>query len=163
MNVPSLWTDTGSTLEKVVLSIALGFMIAMFVILINKRGIGRIARKLIERGANTPESALTLEELGIRALGAGPALRDPGSLLRRSVRVAPENADDSPERALKSGEVSTARFYVPEEDRIAAEVRFDARNTTLPIAIVGIIAIGIAAYLCIKYIPQLLEFRLFND
>ena len=161
MNFFSLWAETSSTLEKVILSLAIGFILAMFVMLIAKRNVGKVARELIKRGANSPETALTLKEMGIKPHGAAtPKLRDPRSLLRRSVKAAPENEGDSPDRPLRGGEALTARYYVPEEERIAAEVRFDAKNTTWPIAVLGVIAIGIVAYLCIKYIPEILKFRL---
>ena len=164
MNFFSLWSETGSTLEKVVISLAIGFCVAMFVMVADRRDKAKLVRELIKRGANSPDSALTLSELGVAVHGIGlVGLRNGESLLRRSVRAAPEKEGDDPGRTLKGREVTAARFYLPEEERINAEVRFSAKNTTLLIAILGIIAVGIVAYLCIRYIPKLLEFRLFEE
>ena len=163
MNISSLWTDTGSTLEKVVLAIAIGFVIASLIMLFHKRVIGRLVRELIKRGANTPETALTASELGFKPTSpAIRALKNPAGGLRTLISVVPDGSDGPSDGALKNDALSTARFYAPEEKRIRAEVRYDAKNTTIPIVIIGAIAFGIAAYLCIRYIPQLLELKLFD-
>ena len=101
MNIPSLWQDVGSTLEKVVLAIALGFIAGAIVMLYNKRTVGRTVRELIKRGASTPETALTAAELGLKPRAS---LKDPSSALRKFVRVAPsETGDASPSTGRSSG------------------------------------------------------------
>ena len=165
MNVAALWEDTGTTLEKVVIGIAVGFVIAALIMLFHKRVIGRFVRELIKRGATDPGNAMTLEELGLKArLAAASELKNPESALRKLVEIAPgEGGEPAGTRRLKTSELVNARFYVPEEKRIRAEVRYDAKNTTVPIVILCVIAFAAAAYLCIRYIPQLLEFRLFKN
>ena len=160
MYIPSLWAETGSTLEKVVLAIAIGFIAGSIIMLYNKRSVGKLVRAIIERGANSPATAVTLGDLGVRPRGS---LRDPASPVRRLIDVAPEKEGDPPNRRLTASEVSTARFYIPEENRVRAEIRYDAKNTTVPIVIIGIIAVGVTAYLCIRYIPVLLKFRPFGE
>lgn len=160
MNVQSLWQDAGSTLEKVVLAIALGFIAGAIIMLYNKRAVGKLVRELIKRGASSPATALTAAELGLKPRAS---LKSPNSAIRKLVRAAPAKEGDSPDRALSSAELARTRFYLPEDDRIRAELRYDAKNTTLPIVILTVIGVGVAAYLCIRYIPQLLEFRLFEE
>lgn len=157
MDFTKLWTETGSTLEKVVLAIAIGAVIAGFIMLYNKRAAGKLPRELIKRGAHNESTALTLAELGLKPHSAGTtSLKNPDSGLRRYVEVVGRDG------ALTGEELAKARLYVPEDRKYAAEVRYDAKGTNVATAIVAVIAIGVAAYLCIKYIPQLLNFRLFK-
>ena len=124
MNIPSLWQDAGSTLEKVVLAIALGFIVGAIFMLYNKRAVGRTVRELIKRGASTPETALTAAELGQKPRAS---LKNPSSALRKLVLAAPEKEGDDPARALTSSELGTARFYIPEELRRPEHDRSDRR------------------------------------
>jgi len=160
MDFSTLWTETFSTLEKVIIALAIGVIVAGAMLIYNRRVTGKIVRRLIAEDALTPGTAKTLAELGLRR-GAASALRDPDGGMRRCVRVILADGTEA-EGRLKSADLADARFYVPEEEKYAAEVRYEAKNTAWPVLIVAIIAAAVVAYLCIKYIPQLLELKLFE-
>lgn len=145
-----LWTDS-SSLYQVILSFLIGAVIACFMVLYNKRGVGGFVRTLIKKGASTPESALTLAESGYgKAFFILGSLKNPDSGLRRAVSVVDR------EGKLSSKELTALRFYIPEEKRYHAETRYDGKHTSLPVLILAVTALSIVAYLCIKYIPELL-------
>lgn len=147
-----LWQDSGSSLSHVILSFLIGAVIASFMILYNKRAVGGFVRTLLKKGAASPDSALTLAECGYeKAYFLFSALKNPDSGLRRAVSVAGK------EGKLTSKELPELRFYIDEEDRYHAEARYDAKNTSIVIVILAVIALSVVAYLCIKYIPELLS------
>ena len=56
---------TGMTLFSIMVGLAIGMIIASYVLLFQRNRIGRFVRKLLEKGAKTPATAQSLEELGL--------------------------------------------------------------------------------------------------
>lgn len=160
MNFTTLWTDTFSTLEKVILAIAIGILIAGIMLIYNRRVTARPIRALLKAEALTPGTAKTAAELGLKPSAFRP-VRDPYGGMRRSVRVILADGTEA-DGKLTAEDLGTARYYLPDDLKYAAEVRYDAKHTAWPVMIVVVIAVLIAAYLCIKYIPQLLDLKLFD-
>lgn len=59
------YTRTATTLLMLVGGLALGLLIACFISVFERRVIGRFVRALLEKKAHTPDSAVTLSELGM--------------------------------------------------------------------------------------------------
>lgn len=155
MNFETLWTEYNSSLEKVILSFLIGAVIASVMILYNKRAVGGFVRALLKKGAADETTAVTLAEAGYsRAAFIFASLKNPDSVLRRVVSVT------GSKEKINSNELKNARFYISEDNRYKAESRYDGKNTSIPVLILTVIALTVVAYLCIKYIPQLIA--LFN-
>ncbi len=151
MNFELLWTEYNSSLEKVILCFLVGAVIASVMALYNKRAVGGFVRALLKRGAADKSSALTLGQLGYgRAVFLYSSLKNPDSGLRKVVSCAER------EGAIPSNELKDVRFYIAEDDRYRAEARYDGRHTSMAVLILAVIVVTAAAYLCIKYIPELL-------
>lgn len=63
------FTGTVTTLLMLVSGLCLGILFASFVIVFEKRVLGKFIRALLSRGANSPETALTLSDLGLEKSG----------------------------------------------------------------------------------------------
>lgn len=151
MNFKLLWEDYDSSLEKVIICSLIGAVIALLMACYHKRAVGGFVRTLLKRGCADESSALTLAELGYgKAVYLFSALKNPDSGLRRTVSVAEK------EGVITSAELKQLRFYVSEDDRYRAEVRYDGKNSNLFVVIVSAALLALAAYLCIKYVPELL-------
>ena len=89
---------------------ALGGLLACILTVIHHARMGRLIRALIENRAASPDTARSLQELGISPmLGLGQALRAPTSLLRKLVTVV-----------LPDGTVLSP-LHSMDDDRAAAE------------------------------------------
>lgn len=126
--------------------------------------LGDIVRALLACEAYDAQSAKTLTELGygsgLRRAFALRALRK-GTALRKSVHaVYPEMP---PQRRHKdeivfssrrqSASASSQRYYIPEELRHAAEVRYDAKGTSAVTVIGTVAAFFVAAVILIALLP----------
>lgn len=152
MNFKLLWEDYDSSLEKVIICFLVGAVIALLMALYHKRAVGGFVRALLKRGCADETSALTLAELGYgKAVYLFSALKNPDSGLRRVVSLVGK------EGTVTSAELKQLRFYVSEDDRYRAEVRYDTKNSNLFVVIISVAALALAAYLCIKYLPELLS------
>ena len=162
------------TLELIVWSVCAGIVIGAVTAYLQRAVIGAFARRLIADGIDTPEKAVTAEEAGFgKNFLIKLALREGGSL-RRTVTLA--NAEDFPPKAVSKGaarlrrlfsmdeeprralDLTRARFYIPEADRIRAELKYEIKGTTLgglAVSIVLVIAIGFAA---LYILPELFQF-----
>lgn len=151
MNFKLLWEDYNSSLEKVIICFLVGAVIALLMAFYHKRAVGGFVRALLKRGCADESSALTLAELGYaKAVYLFSALKNPDSGLRRVVSIVGKD------QKITSDELKRLRFYVSEDDRYRAEVRYDGKNSNLLVVIISAAVLALAAYLCIKYIPELL-------
>ncbi len=117
----------------------LGGLLACILTVVHHAVVGRFLRALLRTGANSKESAKTLDELGLRGmlLGFGMALRKPSSLLRKLVFVvlpdgsviAPiESLDDKALREAESAEgASGVGASLSAEDSSAPRAAASAR------------------------------------
>ena len=152
MNFKLLWQDYNSSLEKVIICFLVGAVIALLMAYFNKRAVGGFVRALLKKGCADESTALTLSELGYgKAVYLYSALKNPDSGLRRVVSIVDKDG------RITSEELKELRFYVAEDNRYRAEVRYDGKNNTLPIVIISAAVLAGVAYLCIKYLPKLLE------
>lgn len=162
------------SMDMIVWSLAGGLAIGLLCSFFHRRAIGALVRKLVAAGANTPDTAITLAEAG---RGKDPLLRyllRTGTPLRRVILCA--NEDEFVRRAPSDSrgarfarklfsreaeeKVTTdfgrARFYLPEELRIAAEVRYDDEGTSVPSLLVSLVLIAAVAAAALYLLPELL-------
>ena len=174
----SLGTGTLISLKMILIGISLGLIFASFVTIYNKRYIGGFVRQLLKDGCHDAKSAKTLEELGYsKKIGIKFALRA-GSPLSRWARCIEEDefyanlnikrkefedAHKDEKNAPKFKEIDfkrntkTMHFYVPEEKRIAADIKFDAKGANwVSFILVTIISIVLCAFLSFV-LPDLIK------
>ena len=150
------------SLEMIVWSLCAGLSIGAAFSFINNRIIGDYVRRLIKDGIHTPDSAKTLAESGFsRNFFVRWALRD-AKPLRRLIKCA--NEDEMPVRKVdKDGtkdirmDMNTARFYIPEDLRITAELRYEERGNSLMNLILSILLLIALALVVLFIMPELLQ------
>ena len=132
-------------------AICIGLAVGSVFFIFTKHACQRLVKKLVLEGCSSEEKALTLESLGIKATPLlRKALRD-GQPLRKYVAVS--NGDDCRIEKKKNlftilykhfrredpparYDLKRARFYLPEEKRHTAEIRFESKGSPLLSAVV---------------------------
>ena len=161
------------SLEMIVWSLCVGLAIGAVASYINRRVVGGFVRRLLKDSVHTPEGAVTLEQLGYqRNFFVRRALRDGTALRRIAVLENPEEMVQKAPSANKGATVlrkifsldeepkmildfARARFYIPEEQRIAAELRYDAKGTNLPNLILSLVLLGAVGFAALYILPEL--------
>lgn len=161
------------SLEMIVWSLCVGLAIGAAASYINRRVVGDFVRRLLREEIHSPEKAVSLEKIGCaKNIFVRHALRE-GTALRRIVLCANEeemvlkkpssqksavffrklfSLEDEPKRIL---DLNRARFYIPEESRIGAELRYDAKGTTLPNLILSLILLAGIGFAALYVLPEL--------
>ncbi len=165
----SLGTGTLVTLETIIIGLTFGLILASFITLYNKRYLGGFIRKLLREDCLAADSAKTLEELGYsKSLGVKNAIRTNGTLSRwvrcveediynaemEQKRVEFEEVHRNDPKPPKFKEIEfkrnlkTMHFYIPEEKKYAADIKFDAKGANLgSFILVAVISIALCAFL----------------
>lgn len=151
-----------STTELIAVSVFIGATLASIAVFFNKNIIGRVVRALISAGANDPESAKTLDELGMsrnffvkRALSGGGALRKLVNEADDRVIALPDGSTYF-ERDKKL-DVRTARFYISEEKRVRAEIRYAKKGSDVIILILSIVVYFGVAWGIVVLLPYMFD------
>ncbi len=165
----SFGTGTLVTLKTVLIGITLGLIFASFATIYNKKYIGGFIRKLIKDECLDAERAKTLDELGyLKKFGVRRAISSNGTLIRwvRCVEEDEFNTKQDAERAAFEEahkndakppkfkeiefkrDVKTMHFYILEEKKYAADVKFDAKGANwLSFIFVAVVSIALCAFL----------------
>ena len=151
MNFSSLWIDTGSSLNKVIWAIYVGIVIASFMLWYSKGYIGRVARMLAKKNAHSVDAAMTLKELGLDDPFIRNALKNRYSALRKVVYCTVDK------EKLNRNDFYEAKFYIPEEQKNRAYFKYRGNNNTLGMVVIVAVVMFIAANLCIRYIPEIVN------
>ena len=150
------------TIAMIVWSIYIGIMIACFVAVYQKNVVGKFVRTLLSAQATSPETAKTLEELGYgKKLGIRRHLRGKTAL---SSIVYVEGKDLQRD---KSGNILPAirnkvnfdrdKFYIPEELKHRAEVRFEKKGSSLWWTLLIGIVLFFVAIAAVQFLPWFIE------
>lgn len=169
-------TSSMVSFQMIVVAFFIGINIAAIMAVFDKRVLGEFARKLICEEALTPEKAMTLSELGFYKNTAVRSNLRSGSTLKRVVRCVEEeqyNAtlDKKRQEFEASGgknfraapfkiDFETAHFYLPEDMKYTAEIKFNKKGTnwlTVLGVFVGSFALMIAAFWLFPDILQLID------
>lgn len=163
------------TLQKVVLGIFAGVIIAAAMACYDKNLLGSFVRKIVKEQCLWPDKAMTIRELGFHRNGAVKvSLRSPNKLGRvvhcvekeayqaqvaaaREVYVTEHGSDEGffmPEYRL---DFDTDHFYIPDEEHYRAEVRFEQRGSGWRAFILVCIVATISAALICFLLPDMLQ------
>lgn len=168
--------SAGATIRNTILALAAGLILAAFFTVYTRTKLGGFVRKLIADGCLSEDSAKTLYELGYfrdAAIRRHLARGGPLSMVVRSVAAPAENADPGElppqKKAAKSWknfflpapknkpDFPTARFYIPEDLRIRAEIRFEKKGSDKRTLIATVIAAVIVFSLLCQLVPEILQ------
>ncbi len=158
------------SVKLIVWALFAGFIFASLLAVYNKRLIGSIVKKMISEGALSPERALTVTELGFGTdWFIKNALRTDDALLKfvKRVDASPDkenekNAENEDTAQTSRGghdiiDFETARFYIPEDLKYRAEVRYASRGTDFVAFGICIVIFVAAAFAAIFLIPDLIQ------
>ena len=162
-------------LEFIVWPIFIGICIAAFVTVFVRVKLGAVVRAIFEAGAISPDTAKTLEELGVANIFfVRTALRG-RSALRRVIdatdgtEILPdENGEGGGFKVLgltETVDLDACKFFIADANRERAESLYDSTNSTLLTAgLTVIIAFAVAALsmVIIPNLQQMLENMLEN-
>lgn len=147
--------DLGSgsilTLNIIVWSIFIGFLIGIGATIYNKAVLGQLVRAIIDKQIFTKDRALTLKELGCSNIFVRFALRS-GSSFRRVVRTVEDTeVEDS---KLSLGE---AKFFIPDENLHRAEKIYGNLGVGILSIILCVIVFFVLTLVALIVIPDLTQ------
>lgn len=165
----------GTTLAQIIIAMMLGIVIAAFVVVYERRYLGRLVRALLQKEAHDEASAKTLDELGCGKSGfIKHNLRRRDSALRKLIRYVGEEADFEelpPELTGKKAQkkllmnepldFATTRFYIPPALRDRAAIRYNEKGSDLRSLILTVLVALVGGGLLIRLLPVL--FRLADN
>lgn len=154
-------------LNLVIWAVYIGFMLACILYYYQKKVMGKFVRLVISKGASSPDSALTLSELGYDKDKLIRRELQKSSALRKMVWEIDDNYRTGEDGILfcareKSLDLNIGRFYVPEERRIQAEIRYDDKGTDIFALIISAVVMFAAAVAACIWLPDIIgSFKLY--
>lgn len=170
------------SIRIIILGLCIGIVLALFGAVFNKRVLGDVVRRLLKKEALSPESALTLEELGYENKPLIRLAVKKSTSLRRVVKCREElEYDADQEKKRKEYEQKRAEnnklgrfkeipykmntyadaFFIPEDMKYMADIKFEKKGTTWLGAVVFSIMTVVAFVVIIVALPSILS--LIND
>lgn len=152
------------SVKLIVWAMFAGFVFAALLAVYNKRLIGGLVKTLLSEGCLSPDRALTVTELGYGTdWFIKNALRTDAVLLRLVSRVDPETDGENKQPPAKTRgghdviDFEKARFYIPEELKYRAEVRYARKGTDFVAFGICVLIFAVAAFAAIFVIPELIQ------
>ena len=159
-------------IRVIIFGIFIGVLVASLYMVYVKNIVGAFVRKLLAEDCLSRDKAKTLSELGFeRNPFVKLALR--GSLLASTVvhvegksatevkdAEGEESAPDEEGAVISQGESLPAatRYYIEEEKKYAAEMRFHARGSGWPTILFVLLVSVICIFVIFGFLPQILRF-----
>ena len=150
-----------------------GFAIGIVISYYHKSFLGELPRRLIKKGASSPESALTLKEVGLKPGRLLTGALKNGKTLRHCVSIANEEECEIrtdkpekksflssffPERKKFEYDFENMKLFVSEENKYLAEVKYEQKKRHSPVwLIVWIAALAALAVAVTIAVPDLLH------
>ena len=174
----NLGISSGSmiTVPMIVLAIAAAIIFSSIAAIFNKTVFGNFVRTVIKSEALSKESAKTLEELGYdekliirRSVRRGTNLRSVVRCVEEEeynerTRAAREEYDKNPDpHKPKFVDVpyqidpDNDHFYIPEENKYKADMKFDKRGTSWGMFWVVTVITVVFSIVLLAYLPKILE------
>ncbi|MCR5680931.1 MAG: hypothetical protein K6G29_00655 [Clostridiales bacterium] len=162
----------GSSFLFIVWGICAGILLGVLLSLIYRVYAHKLVAALAEHGACDRESAKTLAELGFPKNRVIRHMLGEGGSMTSIVSCA--NEDEFPPRKISKlrhfwhytflrgdplppkTDFSVARFYLPEEKRITAEVRFPAEKHPVRNFLLAALGLSAVAFFIVLALPELL-------
>ena len=130
----------GITMEIVIWSMFIGIVIGVGAILYSKRILGTLVRALIKVEATSPDAAKSFSDLGFKhTLLYRFSLRKT-STFRKIVYVTDDN-----------------RYFIPSEKVFRADSMYSAKDASLLIGLLAVLAFFIMVLICFLVIPDLVQ------
>ena len=155
--------NTMTTIRNILFALFLGIIIASFAAVLDKRHQGELVRKLLREGCVGEQNAKSLYELGLVTKSSVRHAVRKSVNIRRVVKCLEEQAyereNPNAESAYRIDAVAD-HFYIPEDKRISAEVKFANRGIKVwlvPVVVVVSVVGFFGLMLLIPYILQLLD------
>ena len=168
---------TGSlvTLQKVVLGLFVGIIIAAGFACYDKNRLGAFVRKLVKEQCLWPEKAQTLSELGfLRNGGVKASLRSPNKLGKIVHCVEKEAYEKQVEEARAAYvtehgneegffmpnyriDFENDHFYIPDDEHYSAEIRFEEKGSGWRAFVLVVLVSIIGAALVCFLLPDMLQ------
>ena len=151
-----------SGINMIIWCMYVGIVLATFYAYYQKQIIGKFVNKLRQTGATTPDTAQTLEELGyLRHTAIRRELSNPAPL-RKMVWEAEDEHKEGEDGVIycvreKELDLDSARFYIPEEKRIEAELRYEPKDNDLFAVIMSVVVFFALAVLACAFLPMLMD------
>ena len=164
------------TIPMIVIAIAVAIILSSVAAILNKTVFGNFVRAVIAGEALSKESAKTLEELGYdekliirRNVVKGTNLRGVIRCVEEEeynerARIAREEYDKDPDpHKPKFVDVpykvdpDNDHFYIPEENKYKADMRFDKRGTSWGMFAVVTVITVIFSIVLLAYMPKILD------
>ena len=176
-----LTVDVGTLLSVrlIILGLFIGMCFATFASVYNKKVLGDVVRKILSQNALSPETALTVEELGYqKKLLTRYAFKNSTSL-RRVVKSREEvlyyqelenkrkeylSKKNNGEKIPKFKEipykmdVTADHFYIPEDMKYMADIKFDKKGASWLSAVLLTVILTIAFFVIMYFLPDILGF-----
>lgn len=159
-------------LRMTVIAAFLAIIVASFVITINRGVYGTLITRLNANRCHTPETAMTLKELGIEKNAAVRSALRTGSIYKGLVFCPAKDEYDvaAMRERIAAKEAGTAlrhgkkyrydfdrdRFYIPETESFTAERKFEKKGSRLPVAILVSIITAVALFGALILLPDVL-------
>lgn len=168
---------TGSlvTLQRIVLGLFVGIIIAAGLACYDKNRLGAFVRKLVKEQCLSSDKAQTLSELGfLRNSGVKASLRSPNKL-GKIVRCVEKEAYEKKVEEARAAYVTehgneegfsmpnyridfeNDHFYIPDEEHYRAEVRFEEKGSGWRAFILVVIVSILGAALVCFLLPDMLQ------
>ena len=182
---PNLGLEGGSSLfslKLMILGLFIGLSLASFGALYDKRVLGEAVRAILRKEAYTPETAVTLVELGYARNSIVRHSVRKSVTLRRVVRCVEEEKflAEQEQRRIEHEEkrkndkslgrfreldytfdLENDHFYIPEEIRYTADVKFEKKGSSWIGAIVFTLVMLVVYVILLICLPDILE--ILND
>lgn len=146
----TLGTNSVTTLNIIVWSLFIGFILGIGVTLYNKLVIGVLVRRLIENNAFDEDTAVSASSLKCSNPFVRFAMRKNGTL-RRMVRVCGDT-----EEALVSIPFAEAKLYIPQEKLHRAKTIYGTAGISVSSVVFAVIALIVIAIASFTVIPDLI-------
>ena len=141
MNLAKFFTGSDTSVASIVWPLIFGAFISVIISVINKKNVGKLVKKLIEAKASTPDSAKTLEELGLSKNSYLRYTTRPTSTLMNIISIT----DDK-------------RLYISEEKSFRAENTYVSDRASGKVMLIAAVIFIAAGILMINVIPKLISF-----
>ena len=116
--------------QRILWLLLTGVVVASIIALVMRRLLGSFVRKLLDSGADSPENAKTLPELGVRETGyLRSCLKGRGPL----------------STVVSATDARPAAYYIPEQNRKHANSKFRKDPFSVPLIILCAVLLAAAA------------------
>ena len=153
----SVGRGVGGTVRTVIIGLMLGMVFATWSMYYTRTVHGRFVRKLLRGECYTADRAMTLREAGMfRNPSIRRELTKGGALTKLTRCVEAEQYDEAKEKKPFAPDFTTAHFYIPEDLKYRADVRYERDGSgLLPFLLTVVVCVIVAILLC-RFLPYAL-------